>query len=126
MLSKHIRLATKEEIEGIREQSNYPAQARVLAMDSNVGDPDLAVVKNIIEVDPIVWGARTNDMQRAKFLFALEERLLGAGVDHYFFNIDAADEHYLKVVRHWGAEQCSPHPVVRFQKVLTEVKDLGH
>lgn len=115
---KHIRLATKEEIEALRKTSDYTQQSTVLAMDQNDGEPDFAVVRQVIEADPIYFGKRTNDVQKAKFIFALEERMAGGGVDQYYFNVLASDTRWQKVIETWGGERVSPESEIRYKKVL--------
>lgn len=115
---KHIRLATKDEVESLRQQSDYTRQSMVFAFDQNPGDPDFAVLRNPVEADPIFFGKRTNDVQKAKFIFALEERLAGAGVDQYYFNVADSDERWRKVIESWGAELVSPVAERRYKRVL--------
>ncbi len=115
---KHIRIATKEEVEQLRETSDYTRECVVYAMDQNADAPDFVVVRHVIEADPVYFGKNTNDVQKAKFIWALEERLAGGGVDQYFFNVKASDERWQKVIKTWGAEQLSPFPEIRFKKVL--------
>lgn len=116
---KHIRQATEEEINKIRDSSDLmPGHTQVFALDSDAGGADIAVVRNCVEVNPVIYAEGTNDVRRARFLYALEERLLGAGIDRYYFQLKADDEHYIKVVKSWGAEQVSPHPELRMLKVI--------
>lgn len=116
----HIRLATEAEIDSIRDKSDIlPGHTQVLALDNKEGGADLAVVRNCVELNPVVYADGTNDLRRARFLYALEERFLGAGVDRYYFQLDAADAHYIKVAKSWGAQQVSPHPEFRMLKVIT-------
>jgi hypothetical protein len=116
---KHIRMATVEEVDGIRDRADLiPDNTWVLAMDAERGTPDLAVVKRCVEVNPVIYGTETNDIRRARFLYALEERLLTVGADRYYFQVDATKEDYIKTVKHWGAEQISPLPEFRFLKVI--------
>jgi len=116
---KHIRVATPEEIETIREKSDLmPNRTTVFALDADTGTPDLAVVRECFETNPVVYGSATNDHRRARFLWALEERLLGAGIDRYYFQIDSGNEHYCKVAEAWGAERVSPIPEYRYLKVI--------
>lgn len=116
---KHLRLATAEEISSIKDRSDLmPGHTQIFVLDAEQGTPDIAVVRNCIEVDPVIYGERTNDLRRSRFLWSLEERLLGAGVDRFYFQLDASNEHYIKVAKSWGAEQVSPHPEVRMLKVI--------
>lgn len=115
---KHIRLATEEEVKRIRKDADLHPSSSVLALDGPNGEADLAVLRNCWEVDPVVYAEGTNDLRRAKFLWGLEERLIGAGIDRYYFQIAAEQEQYIKTVQHWGAEQVSAVPELRFLKVI--------
>jgi len=116
---KHIRVATPEEIETIREKADLmPNRTTVFALDADAGTPDLAVVRECFETNPVVYGSATNDHRRARFLWALEERLLGAGIDRYYAQFDASKEHYISVAKAWGFEQVSPVPEIRMLKVI--------
>ena len=116
---KHIRLATKDEVDRIRDRADLlPGSTQILALDAEKGSPDVAVIRQCFEINPIIYGEHTNDIRRARFLWALEERLLGAGVDRYYFQLDASNEPYMEVAKNWGAEQVSPHPEFRFLKVI--------
>jgi hypothetical protein len=95
-----------------------PDNTYVLALDADKGTPDIAVVRRCIEVNPVIYGSETNDLRRARLMFQLEERLLGAGVQKYYFQIDATKEDYMKTVEHWGAERISPLPEIRFLKEI--------
>lgn len=114
----HVRLATEKEIEKIRDNSDLlPGGTRVLALDGPNG-PDIAVLRNCWELNPVHYAEGTNDSRRARFLWGLEERMLGAGIDRYYFQIAADSTRYIETVKHWGAEQVSPVPEFRFLKVI--------
>lgn len=116
---KHIRIATAEEIDKIRDKSDLmPGHTQILALDSDAGGADLAVVRNCVEINPVIYAEGTNDVRRSRFLYALEERLLGAGIDRYYTQIPAADGHYLKVAKNWGFEEVSTSPEIRVLKVI--------
>lgn len=116
---RHIRIATEAEINSIRDKSDLlPDHTQILAWDNDRGGADLAVIRNCFELNPVIYAEGTNDVRRAKFLFAIEERLLGAGVDRYYFQIDAANAHYRKVAEHWGGQEVSPQPEIRYLKVI--------
>lgn len=116
---QHIRLATEKEIEGIRDRADLlPGHTSILALDNDKGSADLAVVRSCYELNPVIYAEGTTDLRRARFLWALEERFLGAGIDRYYFQLEASAEHYIKVAKEWGAEQVSPHPEVRMLKVI--------
>jgi hypothetical protein len=116
---KHVRVATPEEIEAIKDKADLmPGHTQILALDNEKGGADIAVVRNCFELNPVIYAEDTNDMRRARFLYALEERFLGAGVDRYYFQLDATKEHYIKVAKAWGAEQVSLQPELRMLKVI--------
>lgn len=117
---KHIRLATKTEVENLRSQSNYTRETLVFAMDNNA-TPDFVVVKRTVECEPFFFSKDSNDVQKARMAWALEERLMGMGVEQYFYSVAADDERWLKVQKSWGAQQVSPGAVIRLQKTLVEI-----
>lgn len=116
---KHIRQATVEEIEKIRDKSDLmPGHTQILAMDSDSGGADIAVVRNCFEINPIIFGEGVSDRRKLLFLHLLEERMLGAGVDRYYSQVPAADTHYKAVLEKLGFEQISPTPEYRILKVI--------
>lgn len=116
---KHIRLATEDEINTIRDKSDLlPGGTQVLALDNDKGGADLAVVRRCVELNPVIYADETNDLRRARFVYALEERFLGAGIDRYYFQVDVSKTDYINTLKHWGAEQVSPVPEYRFLKVI--------
>lgn len=115
---EHIRLAKAEEIEAIRKTSDFTPVCQVLAMDQNAGAPDLAVVKNLVELDPVYFGPKTSNRQKANFVFALEERMAGAGIEVYYSNVRADDVEWQRVLKTWGCECISPSPEMRFRRSL--------
>jgi len=115
----HIRPATEDEILAIKDCSDIlPGRTQILALDDGHGDRDIAVVRNCVERNPVIYAKNTNDLRRVRFLYSLEERLLGAGIDRYYFQLNAADAHYIKVAENFGAQQVSPHPEIRMLKVI--------
>ena len=118
---KHVRLASKEEVEALRASSNYSRDSVVFAFDQNAGDPDFAVLRRVVELDPVRFGKRTNDIGKARFVHSLEARMMGMGIEQYFFNVKASDERWQRVIESWGAQRTSPEPEIRFQKVFEGV-----
>ena len=117
-LMQHIRLASPEEVEKIRDNSDLmPGHTAVYALDGPNG-PDLAVVRNCVEVNPVHYAEGTSDMRRVRFMWGLEERLLGAGVDRYYSQFDSSKEDYLKVMEHYGFERVSPVPEYRYLRLI--------
>jgi hypothetical protein len=116
---RHIRLATTEEIDSIRDKADLmPDNTHVLALDADKGSPDIAVVRRCVEVNPVIYGSETNDLRRVRFIYSLEERLLGAGVDRYYSQFDASKEDYMKVMEHYGFERISPQPEYRYLRII--------
>jgi hypothetical protein len=118
-MMKHLRLATAEEVEKLRKDSDYTRNTVVFAMDQNEGEPDFAVVRTVIDLDPVHYGKSTNDVQKAKFMYALEERLAGMGIDQVYYSVADSDARWKAVIKNWGAEEVSPVPERRFKKVLS-------
>lgn len=95
-----------------------PGGTTVLALDADRGTPDIIVVRRCVEINPVIYGNETNDQRRARLLWMLEERLLGAGVDRYYSQIDAGKTDYIKVVEHFGFERVSEVPEYRYLRII--------
>jgi hypothetical protein len=115
---EHIRLATAEEVESIAEQSEPSAGGLVLALANRAKEVNLAVVRTVVELDPVFYAKSSSDAEKARFIWGIEERMLGAGYVQYYFNVLAADEKYSKVVETWGARKVSTAPEHRYAKRL--------
>lgn len=116
---RHTRYATKEEVEAIRATSNFPPEFTVFAMDNHPGEPDIAVVKRVVEMDPVYFSKHTNDVQKARFVHAIEERMAGSGIQQYHFSVAYSDERWRKVIESWGGKQLNEFPEARYLKELT-------
>lgn len=114
----HIRIATPEEVEAVRHQSDLEMPCSVWAMDNSQDYPDLAVTRTAFELDPVHFGPKTTTVGRARFIYALEERMAGAGIKAYYFNVAASDETWQRTIEDWGAQRVSPGPELRFKKIL--------
>lgn len=112
-----IRLATPEEVEKIKDQSDLDSGCSVMALDTHKGT-GLAVRRICNEIDPMVAGSDWDTRLRALFVRDLETVMAAQGVQHYYFNVDVADEAWIGVVKNWGAEQVSPVPMLRFKRTL--------
>lgn len=116
---KHIRPATPEEVEKIKKGSDLGGEPfAVYALDNDKGDADIAVVKSVVELDPIWFAATSNGVTRARFVQLLEERLMGAGVKRFGCRVKAADEHWLKILEEWGFKRQSSEPEVQLMRNL--------
>jgi hypothetical protein len=119
IIMRHIRAATEEEVKAIKDKSDITPESFVLALDSKTGT-DIAVVRKVWELDPVFFSDKSNGAQRARFIYGLEERMLGYGIQAYYFNVwaDAENASWRKTVTEWGAEQVSQDLELRFKKVL--------
>ncbi len=116
-----VRLATPEEIASIEKTSDITPQTTVVVYENSAtGKPDIAVLRQVFEVDPILFGASTNNRRKVAFLWSLENsfRIMGSP-QAYYFNVLASDGDWLDVVKSWGAEQVSVAPEYRFKRLLT-------
>ena len=112
-----IRLATPEEINGIKDTADLDFAQAVYAM-GEPGEADLAVLKTVPELDPAVFRDQTDTRRKVQFLWGLENILRVAGLKAYYFNADAKDQKWRKVIDSWGAEQLSPVEEIRYKRVL--------
>lgn len=116
---KHVRVATAAEIEHIKKGSDLGGEPfAVYALDNNCGDADIAVVKNVIELDPIHFAKSSNSFTRARFVQLLEERLMGAGITRYGCRVSAADTHWRRILAEWGFREQSSEPEIQLQRNL--------
>lgn len=109
-----IRLATKEEIEAIREQADLTPGSTVWRMGEITG-----VVRPVMELDPVFYG-EAGEQKKLLFVWGVENMLRATGAPAYYFNVPAKEEfdRYRTIVKKWGAEQTSPEPEYRFKKEL--------
>lgn len=108
-----IKLATPEQIERIRATSDLPTIGAVLAM----GD-DLAVVKQVTELDPVYFAETSTTSRRLMFIWGIENYLRLTGVDRYYFDVPTDNETWRHNVETHGAEQLSTGAVYKYKKVL--------
>lgn len=112
-----IRLATPEEVEGIKAKADLSLGCTVLVLESPAGKT-FAVLRQCWEIDPVIVEGEDAGRRKAMMFFGLETGLNMLGVPEYYFNINATDEAWQGVVKNWGAEQVSEAPELRFKKVL--------
>lgn len=115
---KKIRLATKEEIDAIRDKADLDFTQAVWAFPHNDGAADIAVERFVPELDPVIFAPATDDRRKAMFIWGMENIFLGRNVAAYYFNVDAKNEKWINVVKSWGAEQLSPNPELRFKMTI--------
>jgi hypothetical protein len=109
-----IRYATPEECEQIAPVSDITNASSVITF----GGKDFAVVRNCLELDPVIFHQDTTDKRKALFLMNLETALRVQGIKEIYFEAPADDERYLSVLRNWGAVDRTDKPQIRFKKVL--------
>lgn len=113
-----IRLATPEEIETIKAESDLTPGCTVVAFPQGEGkEPMFAVLRQVYEIDPVFYNGGTIQ-RKSLFIWALENMLRFSGAPEYYFNVPATDENYQEHVKHWGAEALSKEPEIRFKKRL--------
>lgn len=113
---KRIRVATQEEVDSIKSNSDCQG-CMVLALDTPDGTP-LAVVRTVVEVDPVIYPEGLSDRSKAVFQRDIETVLAAQGVAKYYFNVHATNDKMLHVAQTLGAVAQSTEPEIRFAKVL--------
>lgn len=109
-----IRLANEAEVKEISSRSDLTNASSVVTF----GGKDFAVIRNCWEIDPVHFDPASSDKRKALFLMNLETALRLQGVKEFYFNVDASDENYINLLKHWGAEPTNPNPEIRFKKAL--------
>ena len=112
-----LRLATQEEVETIKKKANLTENSTVVAYPSKEGT-DFAVLRTVLEVDPVIFAKPEDTRRNALFVWALENHMRLSGVLEYYFNVLCKDETWIKNVEKWGAEATSTGPELRFKKRL--------
>lgn len=113
-----VRLATEAEVDSIKETTDLENDTcLVYALDTQKGTP-IAVRRLCVEIDPLVSPPDFGIKLKSLFIRDLETILWGQGVRSYYFNIDATDLEWQDYVKHWGAEQVSGIPMLRFKRTL--------
>ena len=115
-----IRLASSEEIEKIREGADLEFATAIFAFPHKDGEPDIAVLRNVLELDPVIFSDKTGDQRKAYFITTLETHLRLTGLRGYYFNIhaDEASTRWRQTVEKWGAKATSTAPEIRYKKAL--------
>lgn len=108
-----IKLATPEQVERIKEQSDLEVGSVVLALGE-----DLAVVRAVTELNPAFFDEKSTTQRRLMFIWGIENWLRLTNVPAYYFRAHPDNEAWLKVIKTHGAEQVSTAPELTFKKVL--------
>ena len=117
-----IRIATPAEIEEIFVGSDINNLSTVVAFDNaRTAKPDFAVIRQVVEIDPVKYAEETTDRRKVLFQWGLENALRVQGVLRgYYFNISAGDEakEWREVLENYGAKAVSSSPELRYFKEL--------
>lgn len=113
-----VRLATEAEIKAIVKESDLTPASSVVAWGPE-GNADLAVLRQVSEIDPIYFREGCEDRRKLMFIWAIENafRILGTP-DSYYFNVHVEDEKWNKVLENFGAIRTSTAPEYRYKKSL--------
>ena len=113
-----IRPASPEEIESIKKHADLTANSSVLVFENKSGEPDIAVIRYAVEMDPVFFGKDTSNRRKAAFIWGLQNILRNMGIREYYFMCDPANTEWIKTVKEWGAEETTEQPELRFRKNL--------
>jgi hypothetical protein len=108
-----IKLATPEQVERIASTSDLGPTSAVYAMGE-----DIAVVKHVVEIDPVYFNETSNTSRRLMFVWGLENVLRITGFPAYYFNCLETAEAWRHVVETNGAKAISIAPEIRYKKDL--------
>jgi len=112
-----LRKATPEEAVSIAHNSDLGPGCDVIALDTPKG-AILAVIRTCKELDPVHYPEGIDTRMKTVFLRDAAHLMMGFGAPSYYFNLPADDEAYQAAAKHWGCEQVSTSPVLRFKKDL--------
>lgn len=114
-----LRLATPEEVAKISDGMDLTVNSTVVAFPKKNGEPDLAVLRQCMELDPVIFSEGTDDRRKAMFVWAIESGLKIMGiVPEIYFNIDTADEKWQHVIENFGGVRTSKVAEFRYKKSL--------
>ena len=117
-----IRLASNEEIASIATKSDldFRVPGQVMAFDNHSSNkPDFAVLKQVFEVDPVLFDSETSNKRKALFMWSLMNHLRLNGIPVVYFQIAADDAEWQKSAQSFGVEQVSIVPELRFKLTLS-------
>ena len=114
-----IRLATPEEIEQIKDHADLTPSTRVWAWPNPKGQPDLAVIRNCMEIDPMFFAETSGNQRKALFGWGLFNVIRANGVPEIYCQVDAEGyEDYIEILKKMGAQATTTKPQYRFKVVL--------
>ena len=111
-----IRLATQEEVDKIASKSDLTPTSRVWTWPNEKGDPDLAVIRQCTEVDPIFFGETSGNQRKVLFSWGIFNVLRAMGLTEIYCQVDAEGfEDYIAILEKMGAEKTTTKPQFRFK-----------
>lgn len=115
-----IRLATSEEIETFKEGSDLTPTSTLVVFPNEGKTPDVAVLRHVVEIDPVRFNPDSGLQRKQFFIFNLETALRLMGTKEYYFNVLADEENaqWRAIIEKRGAEQVSVAPELRYKKRL--------
>lgn len=117
-----IRLASVEEIEKIQLGADITPLTTVVAFENQATNkPDFAVLRQVFEIDPMLYAPETTNRRKMLFAWSLENALRIQGtISAYYFNLSAGEEaaEWRGAVEGFGAEKISTGPEFRYKKLL--------
>jgi len=111
-----IRVATKEEVEPIQEKADLTPSTQVWAWLNDKGEPDLAVIRNCMEVDPVFFAKTSGNSRKAFFFWGICNMIKAGGASEIYFDVDAeGSQEYIAILEKMGAVKTTEKPQYRFK-----------
>ena len=118
-MTEGLRYATPEEVAKIAIGGDITTDSVVLAMSNNDKEPDLAVIRRCVELDPVIFSPDTGTARRARFIWAIENYLRLQGVPEYYFDVhQSASDAWVTAIKKLGATKISTELQNRYRKIL--------
>jgi hypothetical protein len=105
-------------VETIRLKSDLGPACTVVAFEHGDKPVDLAVIKQVTELDPVFFSDESDTRRRALFAWAIENAMRIMGLPRYYFQVGVEEEEWQGNLEKWGAERVSPKPQYRYTKLL--------
>lgn len=111
-----IRLANKEELEKIKDKADLTSTCAVWTWPNDRGEPDVAVIRQCVELDPMFFAPTSGNSRKAFFAWGLLNMLRATGVNEVYFDVDAEGfEDYIAILEKMGAVKTTSKPQFRFK-----------
>lgn len=111
-----IRKAAKEEVEPIKDKADLTAATEVWVWPNDKSEPDVAVIRQCVELDPVFFAPTSGNSRKAFFAWGLLNMLKATGVGEVYFNVDAeGTEDYVAILEKMGAVKTTAKPQFRFK-----------